>query len=110
MIGLPEFDYTNRVLMKPDGYIHHTFDKNIIIHLLEDFMNNTGDTTNAMHDEVCPHTCLVVDAMGVVQELMAIRNFKICIEFGATYVKLNDSKARGYDQVRVIFDNYTVPA
>ena len=73
-------------------------------------MNNTGDTTNAMDDEVCPQTCLVVNAMGVVQALMAIRNFKNCTEFGATYVKLIDSKARGYDQVRIIFDNYTVPA
>ncbi|KAI0217681.1 hypothetical protein LSAT2_030579, partial [Lamellibrachia satsuma] len=110
VIGLREFDYTNRVLMKPDGYIPHTSDKNIIIHLLEDFVNNTGGTTNAMDDDVCPQTCLVVDAMGVVQEFMTIRNFKNCTEFGATYVKLIYSKARCYDQVRVIFDNYTVPA
>ena len=107
VIGLHEFDYTNRVLMKPGGSIHHTSDKSIIIHLQEDIVNNTGDTTNAMDDEVCPQTCLVVDTMGVVQELMAVMNFKKCKELGATYVKLIDSNARGYDQVRLIFDNYT---
>ena len=73
-------------------------------------MNNTGDTTNAMDSEVCPQTCLVVDAIGVVQELKAVRNFKNCKEFGATYMKLIDSKTQGYDQVRVIFGNYTVLA
>ena len=64
------------MLVKPDGSIDHTSDKSIIIHLLEDLANNTGDTTNAMDDEVCPQTCLVVSAMGVVQELKAVRNFK----------------------------------
>ena len=112
VIGLHEFDHTNRVLMKPGGSIHHTSDKIIIIHLLEDVVNNTGDTTNVMDDddEVWPQTCLVVDAMGVVQELMTVKNLKNCKEFGATYVKLIDSKAQGYDQMRVIFDNYTIPA
>ena len=109
VIELRSASLHKRVLMKP-GSIHHTSDKSIIIHLLDGLVNNTGDTTNAMDDEVCPQICLVVDVMGVVQELKAVGNFKNYKEFGATYVKLIDSKARGYDQVRVIFDNYTVPA
>ncbi|CAM1307414.1 Uncharacterised protein r2_g1730 [Pycnogonum litorale] len=32
---------------------------------------------------------------------------KTCKELGTSYVKLIDSKGRGYGQVRVIFDNYT---
>ena len=107
MIGQHEFDYINRVLMKPDGSIHHTSDKSIIMLLLEDLVNNTGDITNVMDYEVCQQTCLVIHAMGVVQEFMVVRNVKNCKEFGATYVKFIDSKARGNDQVRIIFDNYT---
>jgi len=45
--------------------------------------------------------------MAVLHELMAVKNFKDCKDLGVSYVKLIDPKARGYDQVRVIFDNYT---
>jgi len=38
---------------------------------------------------------------------MAVKNISNCNDHGKSYVKLIDSKARGYDQVRVIFDNYT---
>ena len=45
--------------------------------------------------------------MAVVQVLMAVKNVWTCMELGTAYVNLIDSKGRGYDQVRVIFDNYT---
>ena len=46
VIGLHEFDYTNWVLVKSDVSIDQTSDKKIIIHLLEDLVNNTGNTTH----------------------------------------------------------------
>ena len=48
--------------------------------------------------------------MGVVQELMAVQNGKTCKELATSCMALIDSKARGYCQVRVIFDNYTKEA
>ena len=48
--------------------------------------------------------------MGVVQELMAVQNCKTCKELATSYIALIDSKARGYCQVRVIFDNNTKEA
>ena len=38
---------------------------------------------------------------------MAVKNVSNCNDLGKSYVKFIDSKARGYGQVRVIFDNYT---
>src|SRR5437867_10538582 len=42
-----------------------------------------------------------------LQELMAVKTFKNCKELGTSYVKLINSKSRGYQQVRVVFDNWT---
>jgi len=110
VIGTHEFAYTNRVLMKPDGSIHPTTDKSTVIHLLENLVQADSDTTQ----EATTHKpteekgcCLIVDGMAVLQELMAVKNFNNCSDLGTSYVKIIDSKARGYDQVRVIFDNYT---
>ena len=106
VIGTHEFAYTNRILMKPDGSIHPTTDKNTVIHLLENLVKTDSNTTQeSLHDrKLC---CLVVDGMEVLQELMAVKNFKDCKDLATSYVKLIDSKGRGYEQVRVIFDNYT---
>ena len=41
---------------------------------------------------------------------MAVENGKTCKEHATSYITLLDSKARGYCQVRVIFDNYTKEA
>ena len=41
---------------------------------------------------------------------MAVQNGKTCKELATSYIALIDSKARGYCQVRVIFDNYTKEA
>ena len=52
-------------------------------------------------------TCLVVDGMGVVQELMAVQNGKTCKEHATSYIALIDATARVYCQVLVMFDSYT---
>ena len=41
---------------------------------------------------------------------MAVQNGKTCKELATSYIALIESKARGYCQVRVIFDNYTKEA
>lgn len=112
VIGTHEFVYINRLLMQPDGAIHPTTDKSMVIHLLENLLepdDNTTPGTNAQgtNDEN-EGFCLVVDGMAVLHELMAVKNVKNCKDLGTSYVKLIDSKARGYGQVRIIFDNYTI--
>jgi len=110
VIGTHEFAYTNRVLMKPDGSVHPTTDKSAVIHLLENLVQSDNPTIQAATTQSTNEeegVCLIVDGMAVLQELMAVKNVKTCKELGTSYVKLIDSKGRGYGQVRVIFDNYT---
>jgi len=105
VIGTYEFAYTNRNLLQPDGSTYPTTDKSTVIHMLENLVNTDANAT----PELCEDepSCLVVDGMAVLHETMAVKNFNDCKDLGVSYVKLTDLKARGYDQVRVIFDNYT---
>lgn len=108
VIGIHEFAYTNNILMQPSGCLHPTNDKSMVIHLLKDLVHtNSNAEPTATHMEYEKLRCLVVDGMAVVQELMASKRFSTCKDFGISYVKLIGSRAKGYDQVRVIFDNYT---
>ena len=83
-----------------------------MIKLVEDLVvNETSEASAQPTDrEQGSETCLVVDAMGVVQELMAVQNGKTCIEHATSYITLIDAKARVYCQVLVIFDSYTKEA
>jgi len=110
VIGTHEFAYTNRVLMRPDGSIHPTTDKSTVIHMLEDMVKADGESVQETTTHITTENescCLIVDGMAVLQELMAVKNFKNCKDLGASYVRLIDLKSRGYNQVRIIFDNYT---
>ncbi|KAK2164230.1 hypothetical protein LSH36_67g02045 [Paralvinella palmiformis] len=112
VIRMHDFVYTNKVLMAPDGSIHPTTNKSTVIKLLEDLVTNDTAQTSAQPTDFEEESerCLVVDGMGMVQELMTVKNFKTCKELGISFVTLMDSKSRGYYQVRVIFDNYTKKA
>ena len=74
--------------------------------MLENLVKTDGNTTPELLCEDKP-SYLVDDGMAVLHELMPVKNFKDCKDLGVSYVKLVDSKARGYYQVRVIFDNYS---
>ena len=54
------------------------------------------------------NTCLIIDAMAVVQELMSVKPLVNCKSLSDAFVSIIDSKARRYDLTRVIFDNYSV--
>ena len=47
--------------------------------------------------------------MVAVQEAMAVGTTKTCKDLAMLYVRHIDSKAKEYDQVRVVFDNYSKP-
>ena len=83
--------------------MHPTSDKSKVIQLLEDLVKTASDNVPTSadtveeddHSDESLQTCLVVDEMGVVQELMAIKrfsSFSSCKDCGAAYVKLSDSK------------------
>ena len=112
VIGIHEFAYTNKFLMAPDGSIHATTDKSTVIKLLQDMVENDTAPAPTLNTGFAEgfETCLVVDGMAVVQELMAVKNFCTCKELATSFVKLIDSKAREYCQMRIIFDNYTKTA
>ena len=100
VIDTHEFSYTNRVLMES---IHPTTDKSTIIYLLENLVQPDSDIileASAHNLTVEEESCLIVDGMAVLQELMAVRNLSNCNDLGKSYVKLIDSKGRGYGQVR----------
>ena len=89
-----ELAYTNKLLMAPpDGSFHPTTDKSAVIKLLEDVVANGRAQTSAHSTEVENglEPCLVVDGMEIIEELMAVRNFKICNGFATFFVKLIDS-------------------
>ena len=76
VIGMHEFAYTNKVLMASDGSIHPTTEKSTVIKLLEDLVASDTAQASAQCTESEDRLYLVVDGKGVVQELMAVRNFK----------------------------------
>ena len=80
-----------------------------MIKLVEDLVvNDTSEASAQPTDrEQGSETCLVVDGMGVVQELMAVQNGRPCKEHATSYITLIDAKARVYCEVLVIFDSYT---
>ncbi|KAK2164817.1 hypothetical protein LSH36_58g06026 [Paralvinella palmiformis] len=93
-----EFASTNKVIMAPGGSIHPTTDKSKVIKLLEYLVTNDTAPTSAQPTEFeeRSETCLVVDGLRVVKELMVVNNFKTCKELGTSFVTLVDSKARRY--------------
>ena len=63
------------MLMTPDGKLHPGLDKSKLIHGLEDLANNmqddTPDDSNPSTEDIHENTCIVFDAMAVVQELVS---------------------------------------
>ena len=113
VIGNYEFATTNRTLMKLDGSVHPTLNKSSIIAVLEDLpaqasTNSQTLTEYPSRENNQSSTCLVVDGMAVVQEIMSVKPLKNCKELADAYVTLIDAKGHNYDITRVIFDNYVV--
>ena len=111
-IGKHEFASTNKRLMRSDGTLHPTTDKSQVVHMLCDESGvGTADSPLTSLDEKqqAKPRCLLVDGMVVVQEAMAVGTIRTCKDLAMLYVRHIDSKAKGYDQVRVVFDNYKIP-
>jgi len=86
--------------MQPEGTLHPTNDKSSVIHLLEGLVHTVTASDEASSSEDHSMTTLVVDGMAVLQELMAVLNFQRGKELARAYVKLIDTRARGYTAVR----------
>ena len=93
VVGMHEYAYTNKVLMAPDGSVYPSTDKSIVIKLLEDLVVTETSETSAQptEREEGSETCLVVEGMGLVQELMAVQKCKTCKELATFSITLNGS-------------------
>jgi len=80
------------MLLQPDGSTYPTTDKSTVIHLFESLVKTDGNATPELLCEDEP-SCLVVDGMAVLHELMAAKNLKDCKDLGVSYVMFIDSKA-----------------
>lgn len=109
VISVHELSSTNRTLLRPDGQLHQTADKSKVIGLLEGLIEKNTDGVGEASDVVSDGdklSCLIVDGMVVLQELILVISFRNCKELGDAYVQLVTTRAKGYDHIRVIFDNY----
>ena len=105
----------NRTFMQPDGSLLPTSKKSYVVHALELLVKSadksqTKSIEEHMHSKHLCHsmnTCLVIDEMGVMQELIAVKTFSSCKQLGDAYIENIDSKAKNYVHVRVIFDKYS---
>ncbi|KAG1667291.1 hypothetical protein GQR58_018537 [Nymphon striatum] len=77
VIGNYEFSVSNRVLMKLDGLVHPTVDKSKVIALIEKLSTDVPDA--APIPDHYTNTCLIIDAMAVVQELMSVKPLVNCV-------------------------------
>ena len=92
--------------MKLDGSVHPTEDKSKVIAIIEKLPTDVPDAAPIPNHYI--NTCLIIDAMAVVQELMSVKPLVNCKSLSDAFVSNIDSKARRYDLTRVIFDNYSV--
>ena len=91
--------------MTATGSVHPTHDKSQIRQLIEELPEKIVETPTVSTPD--KKSCLIIDGMAVVHELMAVTNLKTCHEFGDAYVNLIETRGKCYEQVRVIFDDYT---
>ena len=99
VIGTHEFSSSNRTLMTVNGSVHPTQDKSKIRQLLEELPDKTEIEEGMSASPQARKTCLIVNGIGVVHELMAVTNPRTCKEFGES--------AKNHAQVRIIFDDYS---
>ena len=88
VIDTHEFSHTNRDTYASREDPPPTNEKSSVIHLLEGLVHNVTASDEASSSKNHSMTTLIADGMDVLQELMAVRNFKRGKDFTSGYVKL----------------------
>ena len=85
VVGVHELSNTNRTLFQINGMIHPTTDKSSVISLVEDLGKSCEDIASDSQLELRvesadvqsePKTCLIVDGMALVQELVSVKKIQ----------------------------------
>ena len=98
-----EFTAINTCLLNIDGSLIPCTNKSELIHVLE------GLTDHGENEVLAPDyrdTYLIIDGMSVVHEIMSSVSLSNCKQLGEAFSRTIESRCKGYEGGRVIFDNY----
>lgn len=104
IMGTYEFADYNANLMTSDQSLLPTTAKSALIHELERLVSDTTYTDQFTDLQ----SSILIDGMTVVQELV-VRKGDICCckDLAEYFIRSVDSKAQGYNDLYILFDNYT---
>ena len=105
VIGKYEFLTTNQKLMSSDGQLRRCSDKALLMHHLENLVENE----QCIIQESLDQTCLLFDGMAVVNEQAFYKDsINNCSDLADYFVDAIDKKSHSYAFSYVLFDKYTV--
>ena len=107
-IGRYEFSSLPRSMFAVDGTLLPCTDKSNLMSALESLPNRENQCENEIHTDANVNECKVtiIDGMAVVQEIDKPHWIKTCEDFSNHFIIRLDQKAKGYDEVHLVFDRY----
>ena len=105
-----EFSVVPRVLFSSDGSMHHCPKKSDLMKILEAIPPKEGSNGAASQHQqnLSDMKVAIVDGMAEVQAIHKPSSIKTCKDLGEHFESRIKSKFGTYDEVHVIFDDYTV--
>ena len=105
-----EFSVVSRALFSSDGSMHHCPKKNDLTKILEAVSPKEGSNRAASQHQqnLSDMKVAIVDGMAEVQAIDKPKSIKTCNDLGDHFASRTKSKFGTYDEVHMIFDDYTV--
>ena len=105
-----EFSVVPRALFSSDGSMHHCPKKSDLMKILEAIPPKEGSSGAAPqhHQNLSDMKVAIVDGMAEVPAIDKPKSIKTCKDLGDHFTSRIKSKFGTYDEVHVIFDDYTV--
>ena len=105
-----EFSVVPRALFSSDGSMHHCPTKSDLMKILEAIPPKEGSKRAASQHQQnqSDMKVAIVDGMAEVQAIDKPKSIKTCNDLGDHFASRTKSKFGTYDEVHVIFDDYTV--
>ena len=105
-----EFSVVPHVLLSSDGSMHHCPKKSDLMNILEAIppKEGSGGAASQHQQNLSDMKVAIVDGMAEVQAIDKPNSIKTCKDLGEHFESRIKSKFGTYDEVHVIFDDYTV--